>query len=53
MSEQETLKTIYQDVIDGQAPAVVEGVGAAIAAGIDVNDILNQALVLAYCLWLM
>jgi 5-methyltetrahydrofolate--homocysteine methyltransferase len=47
MSEQETLKTIYQDVIDGQAPAVVEGVGAAIAAGIDVNDILNQALVLA------
>ena len=41
------LKPIFQNVIDGQADAVASGVNAALAAGVDANTILNEALIAA------
>jgi 5-methyltetrahydrofolate--homocysteine methyltransferase len=41
------LEEIYQNVIDGQAPAVQAGVEAALAEGVKVDAILNQALIAA------
>jgi 5-methyltetrahydrofolate--homocysteine methyltransferase len=41
------LKNIYQNVIDGQAPAVESGVNAALDAGIGAGKILNEALIAA------
>lgn len=41
------LKTIYQNVIDGQAAAVEAGVKAALAAGTSAEVILSQALIAA------
>jgi 5-methyltetrahydrofolate--homocysteine methyltransferase len=41
------LKEIYQNVIEGQAPAVVAGVQAALAEGTAADAILNQALIAA------
>ena len=41
------LKPIFQNVIDGQADAVANGVKAALAAGVDANTILNEALIAA------
>jgi len=38
---------IYQNVIDGQASEVESGVKAALAAGIDAEEILNKALIAA------
>ncbi len=42
-----TLEEIYQNVIDGQAPAVQAGVEAALAEGVKPDAILNQALIAA------
>lgn len=41
------LMDIYQNVIDGQASEVESGVKAALAAGIDAEEILNKALIAA------
>ena len=41
------LEEIYQNVIDGQAPAVQAGVAAALAEGMKADVILNQALIAA------
>ncbi len=41
------LKPIYQNVVDGQADAVANGVKAALAAGVEANVILNEALIAA------
>ena len=41
------LEEIYQNVIDGQAPAVQAGVAAALAEGMKADAILNQALIAA------
>ena len=41
------LEEIYQNVIDGQAPAVVAGVQAALAEGVAAEVILKQALIAA------
>jgi 5-methyltetrahydrofolate--homocysteine methyltransferase len=41
------LEEIYQNVIDGQAPAVEAGVNAALAAGDKADVILRQALIAA------
>jgi 5-methyltetrahydrofolate--homocysteine methyltransferase len=41
------LDEIYQNVIDGQAPAVQAGVEAALAEGVKADAILNQALIAA------
>jgi 5-methyltetrahydrofolate--homocysteine methyltransferase len=41
------LEEIYQNVIDGQAPAVQAGVEAALAEGVKAGAILNQALIAA------
>jgi 5-methyltetrahydrofolate--homocysteine methyltransferase len=41
------LKPIFQNVLDGQADAVLSGVKAALAAGMDPNTILNDALIAA------
>jgi len=41
------LKQIYQNVVDGQAADVEEGVKAALAAGIPADEILNNALIAA------
>jgi len=41
------LEEIYQNVIDGQAPAVKAGVEAALAEGVKADAILNQALIAA------
>lgn len=41
------LEEIYQNVIDGQAPAVQAGVEAALAEGVKADVILNQALIAA------
>ncbi len=41
------LKEIYENVINGQAPAVEAGVKAALAAGVAADVILNQALIAA------
>lgn len=38
---------IYQNVIDGQAPAVEAGVTAALAQGMPASEILNQGLIRA------
>lgn len=42
-----SLEEIYQNVIDGQAPAVEAGVQQALDAGIAADTILNQALIKA------
>lgn len=41
------LEDIYQNVIDGQAPAVQAGVEAALNEGVKADVILNQALIAA------
>jgi len=41
------LKTIYQNVIDGQAAEAEAGVKAALEAGIPADSILNQSLIAA------
>ncbi len=41
------LKPIFQNVLDGQADAVLSGVKAALAADVDPNTILNEALIAA------
>jgi methanogenic corrinoid protein MtbC1 len=41
------LEDIYQNVIDGQAPAVQAGVEAALSDGVKADVILNQALIAA------
>jgi 5-methyltetrahydrofolate--homocysteine methyltransferase len=41
------LEDIYQNVIDGQAPAVQAGVQAALNEGVKADVILNQALIAA------
>jgi 5-methyltetrahydrofolate--homocysteine methyltransferase len=41
------LKPIFDNVIDGQADAVVSRVKSALAAGVDANTILNEALIAA------
>ena len=41
------LKPIYENVIEGQADAVENGVKAALAAGVDAGVILNEALIAA------
>lgn len=41
------IEEIYQNVIDGQAPAVEAGVKAALAEGVKPDVILNQALIAA------
>jgi len=41
------LKPIYQNVVDGQADAVANGVKSALAAGVEANVILNEALIAA------
>ncbi len=41
------LKEIFQNVVDGQAADVAEGVNAALAAGIPADEILNKALIAA------
>ncbi|MCA2001306.1 MAG: corrinoid protein [Chloroflexi bacterium] len=41
------LKPIFQNVVDGQADAVAKGVADALAAGVDANLILNEALIAA------
>lgn len=41
------LEDIYQNVIDGQAPAVQSGVEAALNEGVKADVILNQALIAA------
>jgi 5-methyltetrahydrofolate--homocysteine methyltransferase len=41
------LKPIFQSVVDGQADAVASGVKAALAAGVEANVILNEALIAA------
>jgi len=41
------LEEIYQNVIEGQAPAVEAGVQQALAAGVAADTILNQALIKA------
>lgn len=41
------LKPIYQNVLDGQADAVLSSVRSALAAGVDPNSILNEALIAA------
>jgi len=41
------LKQIYQNVVDGQAADVEEGVKAALAAGIPADEILNNGLIAA------
>ncbi|CAG0970059.1 dimethylamine corrinoid protein [Anaerolineales bacterium] len=41
------LKPIFQNVVEGQADAVTSGVKAALAAGVDANTILNEALIAA------
>jgi 5-methyltetrahydrofolate--homocysteine methyltransferase len=42
-----SLQDIYQNVIDGQAPAVESGVQAALAGGESADVILNKALIAA------
>jgi 5-methyltetrahydrofolate--homocysteine methyltransferase len=42
-----SLQDIYQNVIDGQAPAVEAGVQAALASGESADVILNKALIAA------
>jgi 5-methyltetrahydrofolate--homocysteine methyltransferase len=42
-----SIKDIYQNVIDGQAPAVESGVQAALAAGDKPETILSQGLIAA------
>jgi 5-methyltetrahydrofolate--homocysteine methyltransferase len=42
-----SLETIYQNVIDGQAPAVEAGVKAALEQGVAADTILNQGLIAA------
>jgi 5-methyltetrahydrofolate--homocysteine methyltransferase len=42
-----SLQDIYQNVIDGQAPAVEAGVQAALAGGESADVILNKALIAA------
>jgi 5-methyltetrahydrofolate--homocysteine methyltransferase len=42
-----SLESIYQNVIDGQAPAVETGVKAELEAGTPPETILNQALIAA------
>ncbi|MBN1147761.1 MAG: corrinoid protein [Anaerolineales bacterium] len=42
-----SLEEIYQNVIDGQAPAVEAGVKAALAQGIAADEILKKALIAA------
>lgn len=42
-----SLKEIYQNVIDGQAPAVEAGVKAALAEGIPASKILSDGLIAA------
>lgn len=42
-----SINVIYQNVIDGQAPAVEAGVNAALAQGMPASDILNQGLIRA------
>jgi len=41
------LKSIYQNVLDGQVDEVLSGVKAALAAGVAPNSILNEALIAA------
>ena len=41
------LEEIYQNVLDGNAPATQAGVRAALAEGMDANTILQQALIRA------
>ena len=41
------LEEIYQNVIDGQAPAVEAGVQAALGEGVAADVILKQALIAA------
>jgi len=41
------IEEVYQNVIDGQAPAVEAGVKAALAEGVKPDVILNQALIAA------
>jgi 5-methyltetrahydrofolate--homocysteine methyltransferase len=41
------IKEIYQNVIEGNAPAVQAGVNAALAQGLAADVILNQALIAA------
>ncbi len=41
------LKVIYQNVVDGQASEVEDGVKAALAAGISAQEILNKCLIAA------
>lgn len=42
-----SLETIYQNVVDGNAPAVESGVQAALTEGIGVDVILNKGLIAA------
>jgi 5-methyltetrahydrofolate--homocysteine methyltransferase len=42
-----SMNEIYQNVIDGQAPAVEAGVSSALAQGIPASEILNQGLIRA------
>lgn len=42
-----SLEDIYQNVIDGQAPAVEAGVKAALQQGVPADQILNQGLIAA------
>jgi len=42
-----SLEGIYENVINGQAPAVEAGVNAALAEGMDANTILKNALIAA------
>jgi 5-methyltetrahydrofolate--homocysteine methyltransferase len=41
------LKPIFENVVDGQLDAVVNGVKSALAAGVKANVILNEALIAA------
>ncbi|MEW5867806.1 MAG: corrinoid protein [Chloroflexota bacterium] len=42
-----SLEQIYQNVIDGQAPAVEAGVRAALQDGISADELLNKSLIAA------
>jgi 5-methyltetrahydrofolate--homocysteine methyltransferase len=41
------LKTIYDSIISGNKPATLEGIQAALAAGLPVNEIINDGMIAA------
>jgi 5-methyltetrahydrofolate--homocysteine methyltransferase len=43
----ETLQNIYDGIVSGKKPAVLENIAAALAAGIPVNTIVNEAMIAA------